>query len=490
MSYYIGCDLGTSAIKLTVCDEKGEVILSADESYPCFFPKDGYSEQKPEDWLSALKKGLKIITSSIKGEIKGLAIDGQMHGLVPLDKDMSVLRRAILWNDSRSTKECLYLNKAIGKDTLIKETGNIAYPGFTLPKIIWMKNNEPELFARIKTVFLPKDYLNYCLTGKVCTDYSDAAGTLALNVKKQCWSKSMIDLSGLDESCFPEIVKTGSFLGYMKEDIAKECGFKKPVKIYQGAADNAASAIGNGVVNDSECNISLGTSGTIFVASNSYVFDKNGAIHSFLTGTDNYCLLACMLSAASCLKWLTEEVFKSNDFVSVQKRIKNEDLGNSNVFFLPYLMGERSPINDPKARGVFFGLSMDTKQEDLVESVMEGVAFALRDSFECFKKMGIDIKKSYITGGGSKSPLWKKIISNVLDISLETVADSSGPSYGMCLVVLLSEGVFKTFKEEKDNLIKVTDTTIPEKKLVEKYQLKYEKYQLLYPSLKNVFSIE
>ncbi len=197
-----------------------------------------------------------------------------------------------------------------------------------------------------------------------------------------------------------------------------------------------------------------------------------------------------MLSAASCLKWLTEEVFKSNDFVSVQKRIKNEDLGNSNVFFLPYLMGERSPINDPKARGVFFGLSMDTKQEDLVESVMEGVAFALRDSFECFKKMGIDIKKSYITGGGSKSPLWKKIISNVLDISLETVADSSGPSYGMCLVVLLSEGVFKTFQEEKDNLIKVTDTTIPEKKLVEKYQLKYEKYQLLYPSLKNVFSIE
>lgn len=487
MSYCIGCDLGTSAIKLTLVDESGKALSSLEESYPSYYPASGYSEQDPKDWFTALKKGLKELNEKADKEVSAIAIDGQMHGLVALDEEGNVLRNAILWNDSRSQKECKYLNETIGKKTLLEETGNIAYPGFTLPKILWMKENEPELFRKIRHVLLPKDYLNYLLTGKIYTDYSDAAGTLVLDVKNRKWSKKMIEISGLQKSCYPEINETGTYLGDMKEEIAKECGFSGKVKVYQGAADNAAAAIGNGVLSDGDCNISLGTSGTIFIANNNYVFNENGAIHSFLSGNHSYCLLACMLSAASSLKWLMDNVFESEDYYGLQEKIKEENLGNNKLLFLPYMMGERSPINDPSARGVFFGLTLGTTREDMVQAVMEGVTLALKDSFVALKKMGVEIKKSTITGGGSKSPLWRKMIASALNIPISSFSASYGPSYGMALVCLTEEGYFSSLEEAKKKVIHIEGITLPDEELYARYEKKYAQFKELYQCVKPLY---
>lgn len=489
MAYYIGGDLGTSALKLTVIDEKGDIVKTIEKPYPSSFPFPSASEQDPKDWEKALKEGLKEISSSFpKEELRSLTLDGQMHGLVALDENDQVIRPAILWNDGRSSEECKYLNETIGKEKLIQETGNIAYPGFTLPKILWMKKHEPELYQKIHTVLLPKDYLNFYLTGKKLSDLSDAAGTLVLDDKHQCWSEKMIELSGLNSSCFPELTVTGDYLGNILPDIAEECHLPITLKILQGSADNAAAAIGNGTLEDGDCNISLGTSGTIFYVTHPYAFDPNGAIHSFCYNKENYCLLACMLSAASSLKWLQDNVFESQDYNSLQKKIKEEDLGKKDLLFLPYLMGERSPINDPKAKGVFCGLSLDTKQEDLVQAVMEGVALALKDSFVRMNEIGLSVSKSTLTGGGSKSKLWRKILASVLNLPLTTLSSSAGPSYGMALIGLKEDGKMDSLSRIKERVIQAKEVTLPDQELVVRYEKKYQQFKSLYADLKPFFA--
>ena len=487
MSYCIGADLGTSAIKLTLADEKGSVIRSIEESFPLILIKPGYSEQDPSCWAEALIKGLRKISENINEDIIGIAIDGQMHGLIALDENYKVIRNAILWNDSRSDKECQYLNQVVGKKTLLSETGNIAYPGFTLPKIMWMKRNEKSLFKKIRHIMLPKDYLNFVLTGVIATDYSDAAGTLAFNVKEKKWSEKMIAISGLEESCFPDVNKTGDYLGTIKEEIRQRCHIKNDVKVYQGAADNAAAALGSGIIEDGACNISLGTSGTILVEKSTYVYDKSGAIHSFNDAQGRYCLLACMLSAASCFKWLNDEVFRLTDYSEEQRKIKDDKLGRNNVFFLPYLMGERSPINDIDAKGMFIGLSLDTDRAALSQAVFEGVCFALKDSFVQLSKMGVKINKSYLTGGGSRSHLWKKLLSSILNIPLYTVSDAYGPSYGMCITVLVSSGKYSSLSEAKKGLIEVSEVTYPDLGLVKLYRKQYSRFSKIYPAVKGLF---
>lgn len=484
MSYCIGIDLGTSAIKMTMVDEKGKVIKSVSEEYPLILSEEGYSEQNPSLWVDALKAGIKKITSTYS-DIKGLVIDGQMHGLVALDSDYNVIRNCILWNDTRSKKQCDELNQ--NKEFLLSETGNIAFPGFTLPKILWMKENENELFSKIKHVLLPKDYLNFILTGNLYTDYSDAAGTLALNVKNRCWSKNMIALTGLTLDCFPTIVETGTNIGVMKEDIKKELGFKNDVYIYQGAADNAAAAISNGVIDDNECSLSLGTSGTIYISSKKYSYCPNGAIHSFLSGNNSYCLLACMLSAASCLKWFNDSILENDDYAKYQNKIESKNLGESSLFFLPYLMGERSPINDSDAKGAFIGLKMSTTKEDMTQAILEGVAFAFKDSLETIKNMGIVVNKAYLTGGGSKSILWQKILSSILNIPLYILSSSYGPSYGMAITGLVSMNKFSSLEEFKRNNLQINKIVYPNDELIEKYNKKYQHFKKLYPALKGLF---
>jgi xylulokinase len=488
MNYYIGGDLGTSSIKLLLLDEKGKIVRSVTEDYPLSFPHPGWSEQNPEDWWKAFIKAFdKLVKPEERKSVKGLALDGQMHGLVALDKDGKVLRPAILWNDERTIEEVEYLNKAVGKDVIHKETGNIAYAGFTAPKILWMKKNEPELFAAVKHVMLPKDYLVYRLTGQFSTDYSDAAGTLLLNVEKKKWSEKMLSLCGLEKAMLPPLHETGDIVGCIKSDVLKELpGLTDKVFVCAGAADNAAAALGVGASQDGECNISLGTSGTIFIDSDKFLSDPNGAIHAFNTGNRSYCLLACMLSAASSLKWLNESILETKDYEKEQKAIDEKKLGNNTVFFLPYLMGERSPINDPEAKGLFIGLNLGTSRSDLTLAVLEGVAFALKDSLLAAKRIGIEVKESYLTGGGSKSPLWRAILSDILGIRLKVIEDAYGPAFGMGLVALTAGGAFKNLEEAEKELIKIKDVVEPNPEKEKLYEIKYQEFKQIYPTVKEL----
>ena len=411
---FIGVDLGTSAVKLLLMDEEGDIKKIVSREYPLFFPHPGWSEQKPEDWFAQSMEGIKELTAECdKSQVAGISFGGQMHGLVALDAEDNVIRPAILWNDGRTGEETDYLNTVIGKDKLSAYTANIAFAGFTAPKILWMKKNEPENFAKIAKIMLPKDYLAYKLSGSFCTDVSDASGMLLMDVKNRCWSKEMLDICGITEEMLPKLYESYEVVGTLKEDIAKELGLPAEVKVIAGAGDNAAAAVGTGTVGDGRCNISLGTSGTIFISSKNFGVDEHNALHSFAHADGYYHLMGCMLSAASCNKWWNEEILKTTDFAAEQAGIQK--LGENNVFFLPYLMGERSPHNNPDARAMFIGMSMDTTREDMTQAVLEGVAFGLRDSLEVARSLGIKIERTKICGGGAKSPLWKKIIANVID---------------------------------------------------------------------------
>ena len=300
MKYYIGADLGTSALKLLLVNNLGEIVKIVSREYSVQFPNSGWSEQNPEYWWKAFLSGVKELTADIDAsKISGIGAGGQMHGLVVLDKDDNVIRPAILWNDGRTDKETDYLNQEIGKEKLSELTANIAFAGFTAPKILWLKNNEPENFAKISKIMLPKDYLNYKLTGVHCTDYSDASGMLLLDVKNKRWSKEMLDICDISEEQMPQLFESFEVVGTLKGDIAREIGLSQNTKVVAGAGDNAAAAIGTGTVADGMCNISLGTSGTVFISSDKFSLDPNNALHSFCHASGEYHLMACILSAAS-----------------------------------------------------------------------------------------------------------------------------------------------------------------------------------------------
>ena len=482
--YYIGVDLGTSGVKLLLLNSKGKIIKIVTRSYPIIFPQHGWSEQHPEDWWKETKNGIKELMNEIDGgQVDGISFGGQMHGLVILDEADHVLRPAILWNDGRTEKETHYLNDVIGKDYVTKHTANIAFAGFTAPKILWVKNKEPEVFAKINKIMLPKDYLAYCFSGVFCTDYSDASGTLLLNVEKKNWSKEMLDICGISEEQVPKLYESFDVVGKIRDEIAIELGINKEAKIIAGAGDNAAAAIGTGTVGDGQCNISIGTSGTLFISGTKFAMDDNNALHSFAHADGKYHLLACMLSAASCNTWWMENILHTKDFMKEQEDITK--LGDNDVYFMPYLMGERSPYNDPFVRGSFFGLSMDTTRTEMSQAVYEGVAFGLRDSLEVARNLGYQIDTSKICGGGAKSSLWREIIANVMNIKLEILENEEGPALGAAILAAVGCGTYKTVEEAVKEFVVVKETILPRKSIVEKYEKKYRNFHTIYPMLKN-----
>lgn len=483
---YIGIDLGTSAVKLLLMDADGTVINIVSREYPLYFPKPGWSEQKPEDWYQETMAGLKELLQGFDTkQVAGISFGGQMHGLVILDEKDEVIRPAILWNDGRTTEECDYLNQVIGKDKLSEYTANISFTGFTAPKILWVKKNEPEHFARIKKIMLPKDYIAYKLTGMHCTDVSDASGMLLLDVKKRCWSKEMCQICGITEEMLPELYESYECVGTIKPEIAKELSLPDTVKVAAGAGDNAAAAVATGTVGDGKCNISLGTSGTIFISSAKFGVDKNNALHAFCDANGAYHLMGCMLSAASCNKWWMDEIIRTKDYAAEQKNITK--LGENHVYYLPYLMGERSPYNDPDARATFIGMTMDTTREDMTQAVLEGVAFALRDSFEVARSLGITIGRTKICGGGAKSPLWKKIIANVLNISVDVLETEEGPSLGGAMLAAVACGEYASVEQAAAKIVKVVDTVEPDPALAAKYEARYQQFKQIYPACKELF---
>ena len=484
--FYIGVDLGTSAVKLLLMDEKGNILNVVSKEYPLYFPNPGWSEQPPEAWYEKSVEGIKELIAGVDAsKVAGISFGGQMHGLVILDENDEVIRPAILWNDGRTIEENDYLNNVIGKDKLSSYTANISFTGFTAAKILWVKNKEPENFARIKKIMLPKDYLAYKLTGVNCTDYSDASGMLLLDVKNKCWSKEMIEICGIKEEMLPKLYESYEKVGTLKPEVAGALGLSENVIVAAGAGDNAAAAVGTGTVGDGSCNISLGTSGTIFISSDKFGVDQHNALHSFAHADGHYHLMGCMLSAASCNKWWMDEIIGTKDYAAQQKNI--DKLGENSVYFLPYLMGERSPHNDSLVRGGFFGLSLDTTRADMTLAVLEGVAFAIRDSFEVAKSLGIKIERTKICGGGAKSPLWKKIIANVLNIKVDVIAAEEGPALGGAMLAAVANGEYASVKDAADAIVKVVDTVEPDEELVKKYDERYAHFVKLYPAVKGLY---
>jgi xylulokinase len=488
MSLFIGVDLGTSAVKLLLVDEKGSIRKTVTKEYPLSFPRPGWSEQDPADWWRAVQHGILELTEHAdKSAIRGIGVGGQMHGLVALDEADRVIRPAILWNDGRTAEETEWLNTVVGKERLSALTANIAFAGFTAPKLLWLKRHEPERFARIKKIMLPKDYINYRLTGVHACDYSDASGMLLLDVEHKRWSREMLDICGVTEAQMPQLYESYAILGTIRGFVSGSLGLPRGCKVVAGAGDNAAAAVGTGVVGAGGCNISLGTSGTIFISSEQFGVDPNNALHAFAHADGGYHLMGCMLSAASCNKWFCEEILKTADYAAEQACITPEKLGRNRVFFLPYLMGERSPVNDVDARACFIGMSMDATRADLTQAVLEGVAFAVRDSFEVAKSLGLPITRSMLCGGGAKSPLWRRILANVLDLRLDIPQAEEGPGYGAAILAMVGCGQFESVQSCVDALVRVTDSVEPDPALAARYEERYQKFRKIYPAMKNLF---
>lgn len=487
MNYEIGIDLGTSAVKLLLMQEDGEIVRVVTRKYPIEFPQPGWSQQRPEDWWTAVCDGLPELIAGIDaGQVRGIGAGGQMHGLVVLDEADRVIRPAILWNDGRTQAQVEYLNNVIGKEKLSACTANIAFAGFTAPKLLWMRENEPENFARIAKIMLPKDYINYRLTGVHCTDVSDASGMLLLDVEHKRWSDEMLAICGVTEAQMPALYESSARVGTLKPEIAAQLGLPQDVIVCAGAGDNAAAAVGCGVVGDGGCNISLGTSGTVFMTSSRFGVDRANALHSFAHADGGYHLMGCILSAASCNQWWMEEILGTTAYDAQQASITPESLGQNDVYFLPYLMGERSPHNDPSARGAFIGLRMDTRRADMTQAVLEGVAFAIRDCVEIARAQGIEIASSRICGGGAKSPLWRTILANVLGISLELPQTEQGPGYGGAMLAAVACGAYPDVKTCARQLTRVREVTEPDETLTARYEARYQTWRKLYPALKTI----
>ena len=486
MTTYIGIDLGTSGVKLLLMDREGNILRKVTKEYGISFPNPGWSEQDPRDWYNSSLSGIRELLDGMDpSSVNGIGIGGQMHGLVILDENDEVIRPAILWNDGRTVLETQYLNNTVGEDKIAEWTGNITFAGFTAPKILWVYNNEPENFRRIRRIMLPKDYLVFRLTGEFSCDHSDASGMLLLDVRNRCWSDEMLGICHVNREMLPMLHESFEVVGTVKKETAEYLGLSDGVKVVAGAGDNAAAAIGTGTTGEGKCNISLGTSGTVLISGNRFADLDNHALHSFAHADGGFHIMGCMLSAASCNKWWMDDILGDADYSKAQEKMT--DLGSNKVFFLPYLMGERSPHNDPLVRSAFVGMSMDTTRTQMTQAVLEGVAYGIRDSLEIARSLGIDIRETCICGGGAKSPLWRKIIANVLNIKVRTPVNDEGPALGGAILAAVGDGAYGSVAEACSAIVRYDSVIEPEEDIASLYSAGYGTYRELYPAMKDLY---
>ncbi|WP_297405985.1 xylulokinase [uncultured Cetobacterium sp.] len=479
---YIGIDLGTSAVKILLMDKNGDIIKTISQDYPLLFPQENWIEQNPDDWFNATLKGLKEITLEYKN-INALSFSGQMHGLVLLDKNDSIIRPAMLWCDQRTEEQCKTLNTI---ENIIELTGNIALTGFTAPKILWLKENEPDNFKKIHKIMLPKDYIAFKLTGKYSTDVSDASGTLLLDVKNRVWSKEMLNFIGINISQLPELYESFQVVGNILPSISSLLNLNSETKVIAGAGDQAAGAIGVGVIDDSTLSVALGTSGVVFASMNSYFADSKARLHSFCHANGKYHQMGVMLSAAGALKWWVENIQKSKDYnLLIEKEAKESEI-DTNLFFLPYLIGERTPHNDPNAKGTITGLNIQHTRGDLTRSIIEGITFGLRDSLELIKSCKDSFTSIRVSGGGAKSDFWKQTLADIFNLKVDTINSTEGPAFGAAILAIVGDGLFKDVNEACSALIKIVETKEPIERNIDIYNKKYSKFKTLYPILKEI----
>jgi len=483
----IGIDIGTSAVKLLAMDESGKVLGTVSRDYPLYMYGDGRSEQDPEDWWNQTVDGLKALCVDIPSEnVTAVSFSGQMHGLVALDENDNVLRRAILWNDQRTQAQCDYLNNTVGREILLENVANVALTGFTAPKILWVKEHEPEIFAKIKKIMLPKDYIAYKLSGVFATDYSDASGMLLLDVKKQDWSEKMLEIIGVKRAQLAALYHSYEAVGTVTSKAAKETGLPITAKVVIGGGDQAVGAIGSGIVSEGMCSVSLGTSGVLFVAADNFAVDKSpAAIHAFCHATGQYHFMGVTLSAAGSNKWWVEEILQTENYQAEQTCINK--IGTNPVYFLPYLSGERTPHNDPFARGAFVGMNATTTRADMTQAVMEGVTFSLRDILVRVRALGANVDTARIIGGGAKSPLWCQLTADILNLKVEKIEAGEGPAFGAAILAMVGAGVFSNIAEACSKLITINETYSPCKETAELYDKRYPIYKNLYNALKDSF---
>ena len=483
---YLGIDLGTSAVKLLLLDKNGKIVKSVSKEYGVNYLNSNWAEQNPEEWWSAVCHGLKdILDENIKEELKSISFSGQMHGLVILDEEDKVIRPAIIWCDQRTEKECMELNSL---PWLGKVTGNQALTGFTAPKILWLKNNEYENFQKIKKIMLPKDYIAYKFSKIHGIDVSDASGTLILNVLERKWAKEMIEYLGIREENLGKVFESMEVIGNIDKEIATSFGINENVKIVIGGGDQAVGAVGVGAIKEGIISVALGTSGVVFSSTDEYRADKNYRLHSFCDANGKYHQMGVMLSAAGAFKWWVEDVNESKDYKYYNEIAEKIEVGSKGLFFMPYLIGERTPHNDSNIRGSFIGLTHNHKKGEMTRAVLEGVAFALRDSFELLKEMDIKIEKIRVSGGGAKSRLWKEILADVLGkkvVSIDSAAE--GPALGAAILAAVGAKKYKSIEEACKEIINEVETCEPNLDNVIIYDREYKKFKRLYPMLKEFY---
>lgn len=502
MAYLLGLDVGTSGVKALLVTEDGHLASSCLEEYSLASPKPGWSEQDPADlWAGAIAAiGGVLAKEGISGrEIKAVGLSGQMHSSVFLDADRKVIRPAILWNDTRTAAQCREMEERVGSEQLRQIACNPALDGFTAPKVLWLRSNEPENYARLRHLVLPKDYIRYLLTGELKMEISDAAGTLLLDVRQGHWSQEICEALDLDMSILPPLVQSSEVAGFITDEIAAKTGLAPGTPVVGGGADNACGAVGSGVVKAGRAMISLGTSGVMLAHLEQPSLLERGTIHMFNSAVpQEFYMMGVVLSAGLSYRWvrdtfggpeaLVAKASNSDPYTLLGDQAQQVPPGANGLVFLPYLTGERTPHGDADARGVFFGLNPGHTKGDVVRSVLEGTAFAFRDSLTLLRAAGWQGASARIIGGGAKSPLWRSIIASTLNMAVETINVDEGPAFGAALLAGVGVGSFSTAAEAADTFVKITGTVEPDRAWVPVYEEYYGLYQDLYPALKPSYS--
>jgi xylulokinase len=503
MQYLIGVDIGTSGTKTVLFDTTGVVIASATVEYPMYQPQNGWAEQDPADWWNASASTIKTVIAESgvnPADIKGVGLSGQMHGLVMLDGDGNVLRRSIIWCDGRTSKECAEITEKIGEKRLIEITANPALTGFTAGKILWVRNNEPDVYAKCKHIMLPKDYVRYMLTGEYATEVSDAAGMNLMDIPKRCWSDEVLDKLGIDKALLPKMYESVDVTGTITAKAAALTGLAEGTIVVGGAGDNAAAAVGTGVVVEGRAFTTIGTSGVIFAHSDKVTIDPEGRVHTFCAAVPGaWTVMSCTLAAGGSLQWFRNKFFLSeletatgmgvDPYFLMDKQAANIPIGSNRLLFLPYLMGERSPLLDEHARGAFIGISAIHSKYDMLRAVLEGVTFSQRQCLDVLRDMGISFSEMLAVGGGGSSPLWRQMLADVYDCPVKTVVSKEGGALGVAILAGVGAGIYKSVQEACNTMIRYGDPQSPDKAAGAEYEKFYGVYKGLYPVLKESYGV-
>lgn len=500
MSVYLGIDIGTSGTKTLAINAKGKILGQAMATYPSYHPKPLWSEQDPEDWWQATVKTIRSVVRQAKlkpADVRAIGLSGQMHGSVFLDKNGNVVRRALLWNDQRTAAECEEIERrAGGRKALIDMVANPALTGFTAPKILWLRNHEPRNFAKVTSVLLPKDDVRRRLTGEFATEVSDASGMLLLDVVNRQWSKPLLEKLEFDPSLLATCYESEQITGKLTPAVAKQLGLSTECVVVGGAGDCAAGAVGNGIVRKGVLSTSIGTSGVVFVHSDTPQVDPEGRLHTFCHAVHRkWHMMGVTLSAGGSLQWFRNALCQADSIIAKRHKIEVYEMltneakltppGAEGLFFLPYLAGERTPHADPLARGAFVGLTLKHTRGHLVRSILEGVTYSLRDCLTIIEEQGIAVKQIRASGGGAKSAFWRQIQADVLGQGVVTMAADEGPGYGVALLAAVGAGEFKDVVEACDATVKTKRETRTNVKAKAKYDAAFPVYQKLYRSLRD-----